>query len=75
MIKKNKQRRLERERAEQKLVDERNAREDGQLRRMLETMFECPLCDTIMMPPAPIYQCKNGHILCGDCKHSNKFKV
>lgn len=75
MIKRNKQRRMEREKEERRLLDEKHALEDEQLRRVLETMFGCQGCDTVMSPPAPIYQCKDGHIICGDCKQSEKFKV
>ena len=75
MIKRNKQRRMEREKEERRLIEEKHALEDDQLRRVLVTMFGCQGCDTVMSPPAPIYQCKDGHIICGDCKLSEKFKV
>ena len=28
---------------------------------------ECPLCLEEMKPPMQIYNCRNGHLICGDC--------
>ena len=29
---------------------------------------ECPICFELPLPPVHIYQCKNGHLFCGNCK-------
>ena len=31
---------------------------------------ECPICLETMGPPTKIYQCSNGHLVCGNCKPS-----
>ncbi len=33
----------------------------------LEKDFECSVCLEEMRPPARIFQCRNGHVMCGDC--------
>jgi len=30
--------------------------------------LECPICMEVMMPPARIWQCKVGHVICEPCK-------
>ena len=78
MIKRNKERRMKREAEEQKLEEEKlqlMLREEDQLRIVLENLFKCPFCNFLMAPPAPIYQCGDGHILCHQCRHSAKLKV
>jgi len=32
------------------------------------SMFECPVCLEVMAPPKRILQCRNGHLICGDCR-------
>ena len=75
MIKKNKQRRMEKMKEELRLEEERQSKEDDHLRRMLETLFVCPFCSTLMSPPNAIYQCTDGHTLCEKCRNSGKFEV
>jgi len=31
--------------------------------------FECPVCAEVMSPPAHIWQCGDGHILCQNCRN------
>ena len=50
-------------------------KEEDQLRGFLGNLFKCPFCDFHMVPPSPIYQCSDGHILCHQCRHSAKLKV
>ncbi|XP_065676128.1 homeobox protein Wariai [Hydra vulgaris] len=33
-----------------------------------ENEHECPICFELPLPPVHIYQCKNGHLFCGNCK-------
>ena len=69
---------MKREAEEQKLEEEKlqlMLREEDQLRVVLENLFKCPFCNFLMAPPAPIYQCGDGHILCHQCRHSAKLKV
>ena len=30
--------------------------------------FECPVCMDDMKPPTRIFQCRNGHVICENCK-------
>lgn len=30
--------------------------------------LECPICTEVMRPPARIWQCKVGHVICEPCK-------
>ena len=49
-----------------------------QLERGLETHYgrpwrtkevpECPICLESLVPPREIYQCQEGHLVCGDCR-------
>jgi len=32
--------------------------------------FNCPICAEVMRSPHEIWQCGEGHILCGDCRHN-----
>lgn len=32
----------------------------------LQALLECPVCTETVLPP--IYQCKNGHLLCSNCR-------
>lgn len=32
------------------------------------SIFECPVCLEVMVPPKRILQCRNGHLICGDCR-------
>ena len=34
----------------------------------IKKLSECPVCFVEMIPPMRIFQCLNGHSLCGDCK-------
>ena len=34
---------------------------------LLEKEFECSVCLEEMRPPAKIFQCRNGHVMCGEC--------
>ena len=78
MIKRNKARRVQREQEEKKAEEEKLQqmfKEEEQLRGVLESLFKCPFCKVLLAPPSPIYQCGDGHILCHQCRHSDKFKV
>ena len=35
-----------------------------------EHMLECPVCFEEMLPPVRIFNCPNGHVICGSCKKS-----
>jgi len=77
MIKRNKARRVQREQEEKKAEEEKLQqmfKEEEQLRGVLESLFKCPFCKVLLAPPSPIYQCGDGHILCHQCRHSDKFK-
>ena len=32
-------------------------------------LLECPICLEEMRPPRRIFQCSNGHAVCGECRH------
>merc|ERR1719367_1278621 len=32
--------------------------------------FDCPICTEVMRSPHEIWQCGEGHILCGNCRHN-----
>ncbi len=34
----------------------------------LEKEFECSVCLEEMRPPAKIFACRNGHVMCGECQ-------
>ena len=34
-----------------------------------EAVPECPVCLESLTPPLQIYQCKEGHLVCGDCRN------
>ena len=86
LIKKNKARRRKTERNADKdnsddvLIEvEKDSlllnKEDSNLKEGLLALLQCPLCPNIMSPPAEIYQCKDGHILCRDCRYAEKNEV
>ena len=78
MVKKNRERREKKEKEEQKLCNEKKAREekeDRELQSSLVSLFNCTLCSVTMAPPKKIYQCVDGHILCRQCRKSEKFQV
>jgi hypothetical protein len=33
----------------------------------LQDLLECPVCISVPCPGTPIYECSNGHIICGTC--------
>ena len=39
--------------------------ENLDLKTQLQELVECPVC--LKVPKSPIYQCKNGHVICDDC--------
>ena len=78
LIKKNRDRRLKKEKEEQKLEDEKRAvkaKEEKDLQKKMAAMFKCPVCGITMSPPRKIYQCIGSHILCQNCRRSEKIKV
>ena len=78
MIKRNKARRLKREQEEEKVEQEKlekMMKEEDKLRGMLAGLLSCPHCNSLLAPPSPIYQCSDGHILCQQCRFSEKLKV
>ena len=78
MVKKNRERRMKKEMEEQKLEDEKKAeegREDKELQKSMLALFKCGLCDVTMAPPRKIYQCVDGHLLCKQCRKSEKVQV
>ena len=36
--------------------------------RQAEEVPECPICLESLAPPREIYQCQEGHLVCGDCR-------
>ena len=36
--------------------------------RKTEEVPECPICLESLVPPRQIYQCQEGHLVCGDCR-------
>ena len=50
-------------------------KDEEKLRGLLSVLFSCPLCNSLLTPPSPIYQCRDGHILCQQCRYSEKMKV
>ena len=80
-IKKNRERRLRRE--DQESIEhldniEKESQvnlEDTKLAKTLKSHFKCPICEDLMSPPSPIYQCEDGHILCQHCKKNPDIKV
>ena len=78
LVKKNRDRRLKKEKEEQKVEEEKKAvedKEEKELQKGLAALFKCPLCAVTMSPPRKIYQCMDGHILCKECRKSEKVKV
>ena len=78
MIKRNKARRMKREQEEQRVEQEKleeMMKDEEKLRGLLSVLFSCPLCNSLLTPPSPIYQCRDGHILCQQCRYSEKMKV
>ena len=65
---KSKRKRVEKKiEAAQKDLD-RFGETPGRTSPTLDKEFECPVCLGIMGPPRQIFQCPNGHLICGACK-------
>ena len=47
---------------------------DTDVEEALRSELKCPVCGTWMLPPSPIYQCKDGHVLCYKCKNLPDMK-
>ena len=39
-----------------------------EIKEVLDTSLECPICTEEMKPPRKIFQCANGHVICEICK-------
>eukprot|EP00090_Calanus_glacialis_P020853 TRINITY_DN32188_c0_g1_i1.p1 TRINITY_DN32188_c0_g1~~TRINITY_DN32188_c0_g1_i1.p1 ORF type:complete len:114 (+),score=24.49 TRINITY_DN32188_c0_g1_i1:131-472(+) len=37
--------------------------------------LNCPCCDKEMAPPWKIFQCRDGHVICGECWDQRNIKV
>ena len=53
----------------------RRTAESLSLAGFLLPLLECPYCQQEMSPPATIYQCKEGHLLCRTCRNMDNMKV
>ena len=40
---------------------------DNDVEEALRNELKCPVCGEWMLPPNPIYQCEDGHVLCSRC--------
>ena len=60
MIKKNKQRRMEKLREEQRIEDEKKTKEDERLRKLLGPLFLCPQCGSMMTSQHQEWSCVNS---------------
>merc|ERR1719178_187452 len=45
------------------------------LPRSTYSLLECPVCLELAWPPKKIYQCREGHIICEECKGNPALKV
>ena len=41
----------------------------------LRSELKCPVCSVWMLPPSPIYQCEDGHVVCYKCYNLPDIKV
>ena len=57
----------EKKKQEEWLEDEQNS--DYGVEEALRSELKCPVCSVWMMPPAPIFQCEDGHVICSHCRH------
>jgi hypothetical protein len=55
-----------------KLDKEKEALE---IKEVLDTSLECPICTEEMKPPRKIFQCSNGHVICELCKINPKVVI
>jgi len=46
--------------------DQGKQSECDQITSSITSLLECPVCLELILPP--IFQCANGHLICGDCK-------
>ena len=67
--------RREEERKKQEEWFEEEPSHDFCVEEALRSELKCPLCSVWMMPPAPIYQCEDGHVLCAHCRHLPYMQV
>ena len=85
LIKKNKARRLKKDmdsREKSKDVVKKKShkkmdhdKEEEELKKQLRLLLVCPVCSTMMPPPEPIYQCRDGHTLCKRCRFKLEGQV
>ena len=47
---------------------------DHDVEEALRNELKCPVCGIWMLPPSPIYQCEDGHVLCYKCKNLPDMK-
>lgn len=40
-----------------------------------EDSLECPICFELPLPPLKVFQCKNGHVYCENCKNKPRMDV
>merc|ERR1711974_511691 len=45
------------------------------LPKSARNLLECPVCLELAWPPKKIYQCREGHIICEECKGNPALKV
>ena len=63
----------ERKKQEEWVEDEQNS--DYGVEEALRSELKCPVCSVWMMPPAPIFQCEDGHVICSHCRHLDYMEV
>ena len=69
-MEKNKAWREKREETRNRKIEEQEAIlcPDDHIEEALKNELKCPVCDGQMMPPYPIFQCEDGHVLCSSCR-------
>ena len=55
------------------ISDDYNA--DNDVEEALRNELNCPVCSVWMLPPSPIYQCEDGHVMCYKCYNLNEDQV
>ena len=50
-------------------------RKKSMMASSIEMLPECPVCLREMVPPMKIFQCRNGHALCEECKDNEHVRT
>lgn len=81
-VKKNRERRLRKEAEDKKEEDKllegmtlQRDKDDQKKKQALLAQFLCPECGASLLPPEPIFQCEDGHMMCQACRHNETVKV